>query len=92
MKHTMIAGACALALALPGCAELMPRGQNESTGALVGGGLGLITAAALDANPAWIVVTTLGGAVAGTMVARNSEADVCAYANGDGTYYRAPCP
>jgi hypothetical protein len=37
------------------------------------------------------VIAALGGAAAGTVVARNTATGQCAYARGDGTYYRAPC-
>jgi hypothetical protein len=92
MKRTLLACACAATLVLPGCMNMAPRTQAETTGAVVGGGLGLITAAALDADPGWVVVSTLAGAAAGTLVARNNETGTCAYSRGDGTYYRAPCP
>lgn len=66
--------------------------DNQVAGALIGGTLGAVTAYALDADQSWIVLGALAGAAAGTLIARNAETGDCAYANGDGTYYRAPCP
>jgi outer membrane lipoprotein SlyB len=57
-----------------------------------GAAAGLITAEALGADDNWRLISALAGAAAGTIVAQNSQTDTCAYARGDGTYYRAPCP
>lgn len=77
-------------LALAGC--MTPAEQRVAGGAAIGGALGLISAKALGANDNWTVLTTLGGAAAGAMVARNQQTRECAYARGDGTYYVRPCP
>ena len=77
------------AMGLAGCMTVEQ--EREMTGALVGGGLGLVSAKALGADNDWVVVSTLAGAAAGALVARNRANNTCAYANGDGTYYRAPC-
>jgi outer membrane lipoprotein SlyB len=61
-------------------------------GAAGGAAVGLITAEALDADNTWRLIAALAGAAAGTVVAQNTATGNCAYARGDGTYYRAPCP
>ncbi len=90
MRKTFMTTAFAASLALTGC--MSADEERQMTGALVGGGLGLITAKALGADNDWVVVSTLAGAAAGALVARNRETGQCAYARGDGTYYNAPCP
>ena len=92
MHKPFVTLALAASLALPGCMEMTPSEQNEAGGALVGATVGLITAKALGANTNWTVLTTLAGAAAGVMVARNQNTGECAYSRGDGTYYTAPCP
>lgn len=91
MKNIFLSLTCAAALAVAGCAEMTQQQQRDMSGALIGGGLGLITAKALDADDDWVIISTLAGAAAGTLVARNTANNTCAYARGDGTYYRAPC-
>jgi len=90
MKTPAIALACAAALTLAGC--LSPYEERQAGGALIGGGLGFLTAKALGAGSGWVVLTTLAGATAGTLVARNTADNSCAYATGDGRYRRGPCP
>lgn len=77
-------------MALAGCVS--EDQERQVTGAVIGGGLGLITAKVLGADNDWVVVSTLAGAAAGALVAKNQQTGQCAYARGDGTYYRAPCP
>ena len=90
MYRNIISIACASALALSACQ--MTTNEQAVVGGLVGAGAGLITAKALDANHNWTIIAVLAGAAAGTMVARNSATNECAYANGDGTYRTGPCP
>lgn len=68
--------------------------ENQRTVAGVAGGAaaGLLTAEALGADDDWRLISALGGAAAGTVVAQNQNQRVCAYSRGDGTYYEAPCP
>lgn len=89
MKRSLIALACIAPLVLAGC--LSPYEERQIAGAAIGSGLGYLTAKALDANEGWVVLTTLAGAAAGTLVARNTARGTCAYANGDGTYREEPC-
>ena len=89
MRTTIISLTCASALALSAC---VPGTEDEVTGALVGAVFGGITAKALKADRDWVIIGALAGAAAGTLIARNSQTNECAYARGDGTYYRAPCP
>jgi len=89
MKLSPIATATAALLSLAAC-------ETTSTRTVIAGGtgaaLGALTAEVLADDPAWTVVGALAGATAGTLVARNTEAQTCAYAVGDGTYRTAPCP
>ncbi|WP_397543304.1 glucose-6-phosphate isomerase [Roseovarius salis] len=89
MKHGIFAIAIAAPVALASCAT--PYQERQLGGALFGGTLGFITAKALDADDDWVVVSTLGGAAAGTLVARNTANNRCAYATEDGQYRVAPC-
>ena len=91
MKPLMIALICVPALILAGCDDMTPR-ERTLVGVAGGAATGLILADALDANPEWSIVAALAGAAAGTMVARNTRTQQCAYAHGDGTYYTRPCP
>jgi hypothetical protein len=91
MKTAILSLACATSLILAGCADMTDDQERQVGGALIGGSLGLITAKALGADNDWVAVTTLAGAAAGALVARNTATGQCAYARGDGTYYRAPC-
>lgn len=86
-RNLFIAGLASLALA--GCANT--NDSREVTGAALGAGAGLVGAAVFDANPGWTVISTLAGAAAGTLVARNTESGQCAYATGDGTYRTRSC-
>ncbi len=87
MIRTPIALLCAGALAISACQMTIQEGQ----GAVMGGALAAITLAVLDADPAWLLIGTAAGAAAGAMIARNSKTNECAYADGRGGYYKAPC-
>jgi len=89
MRQKTLALLVAAPLALAACAT--PYQERQLGGALLGGSLGFITAKALGADDDWAVVSTLGGAAAGTLVARNTAKDQCAYATGDGRYQLRPC-
>ena len=87
MLRSTVLAATLSATALTGCQS--PSNQDEANlGLLAGATAGVLTANALDASPEW---TILAGAAAGTIVARNSQDQNCAYARGDGTYYTARC-
>jgi F0F1-type ATP synthase assembly protein I len=92
MFKTILPLALASSLALTACMEMTAQEQQDVGGAVVGGALGLITAKALGANTNWTIITTLAGAAAGVMVARNANTGECAYSNGNGTYRTGPCP
>jgi osmotically inducible lipoprotein OsmB len=89
MKQSLIAALLAAPLALTAC-------ETTNTRTVIAGGtgaaLGALTAEALADDDRWTVLGALAGAAAGTMVARNTETQNCAYALGDGTYRVAPCP
>ncbi|WP_417597591.1 glycine zipper 2TM domain-containing protein [Pararhodobacter oceanensis] len=89
MKALIIA-ATAGTLALSGCAG-MTAGERTVAGGAAGAAGGLVLANALGANPNWTILATLGGAAAGAVVARNATENECAYADGRGGYYTAPC-
>ncbi|PKQ12179.1 MAG: glucose-6-phosphate isomerase [Alphaproteobacteria bacterium HGW-Alphaproteobacteria-1] len=88
MTRITIIGALA-GLTLAGCVDTMD--NRELTGAAIGAGVGLIGAAAFDVSTGWVVASTLAGAAAGTLIARNTRTNQCAYSNGDGTYRTVPC-
>jgi len=90
MRKSILTTSAIALLALTGC--MTPSEQRVAGGAALGGALGLITSKALGSNDNWTVLTTLGGAAAGAMVARNQQTRECAYARGDGTYAVRPCP
>lgn len=86
-RATILGGLAGLMLA--GCLDTTD--NRELTGAAIGAGVGLIGAAAFDVSTGWIVASTLAGAAAGTLIARNTRTNQCAYSNGDGTYRTVPC-
>ncbi len=88
MKRSLIIASIA-SLTLAGCLDTTD--NREVTGAALGAGAGLIGAAIFDANAGWTVISALAGAAAGTLIARNTRTNQCAYANGDGTYRTVPC-
>ena len=80
-------------LVLPACEGMNLTPEARTVAGVAGGAAaGLIAADVLEADDNWRVIAALGGAAAGTLVAQNTQTDTCAYARGDGTYYRAPCP
>jgi hypothetical protein len=91
MKLWMLFAAGLSVLTLGACENMSPEGRTVA-GAAGGAAAGLITASALGADDDWRLISALGGAAAGTIVAQNQNNNMCAYARGDGTYYRAPCP
>lgn len=93
MKFVTFSVIGAAMLGLTACdTYTMTPAQQSAAGAVGGAAAGLLVADAFDANDNWKVVSTLAGAAAGTMVARNANNRTCAYSNGNGTYYQAPCP
>lgn len=89
MRKSFIALTCATGLILTGCDDRQD--ERVLTGALIGGGVGLISGKVFDADKDWVVVTTLAGAAIGALVAENSRTNECAYKRGDGTYVVRPC-
>ena len=73
-------------------AACSPLTRNEPYGALAGAAGGYIAAQILEIDDEWVLATTLAGAAAGALVARNQDIGQCAYATGDGQYYTADCP
>lgn len=80
----------AATLALAGCNDLSP-GERAAVGALTGAAAGIIAADALRADRNWTMVAALSGAAAGVLVARNTATGQCAYSDGRGRAYTAPC-
>lgn len=91
MKNLALTVACISMLGLSACENLTSE-QRTVAGVAGGAAAGLITAEALGANDNWRLISALGGAAAGTVIAQNQSRKVCAYARGNGTYYEAPCP
>ncbi|WP_297774088.1 glycine zipper 2TM domain-containing protein [uncultured Roseovarius sp.] len=90
MKFWMTCVAAISVLTLGACANMSPEGRTVA-GAAGGAAAGLLTAEVFDASDEWRLISALGGAAAGTVVAQNTQNGNCAYARGDGTYYTAPC-
>jgi osmotically inducible lipoprotein OsmB len=95
MKFRAIPIMFAAALATAGCQNLTAQDQ-ANLGLAAGAGAGLLLADAFDANPAWTVVSALGGAAIGQQVARNQNTNQCAYyagtnAQGQAVYRTGPC-
>jgi hypothetical protein len=89
MKMKISAALFSALIALSAC---QPTPQNQAAvGAVFGGAAGLALAELVDANPQWTAVAVLGGAAAGSVVAQNQATRECAYADGRGGYYVAPC-
>lgn len=87
MRKYLAISACVVALAGATCTSQ----EQQIVGGLVGAGFGLAVAEITDANGPWTAVAVLAGATAGTLVARNNATRECAYARGDGSYYKQPC-
>jgi hypothetical protein len=82
-------------VALTGCQNLTAQDQ-ANLGLAAGAAGGLLLADAFDANPAWTVVSALGGAAIGQQVARNRNTGECAYyagtnSAGEPVYRTGPC-
>ena len=88
MKRSLIL-ASITSLTLAGCLDTTD--NRELTGAALGAGAGLVGAAIFDANAGWTAISALAGAAVGTLIARNTRTNQCAYSNGDGTYRTVPC-
>jgi hypothetical protein len=91
MRTTMTGLSAAAIIGLAACQPLTDD-ERLVAGALGGAAAGLIAAEVLQADDDWRIISALGGAAAGTLVARNLATNQCAYARGDGTYVRRPCP
>ena len=79
--------------ALPACDPAMLTPEARTVAGVAGGAAaGLVAAEVLEADDNWRLISALGGAAAGTLVAQNMQTRQCAYARGDSTFYRAPCP
>ncbi|WP_296427120.1 glucose-6-phosphate isomerase [Yoonia sp.] len=92
MNRTIAMTIAAASLVLVQACENLTTEQRTVVGLTGGAAAGLITADILGADDDWRLIAALAGAAAGTIVAQNSETDLCAYARGDGTYFTAPCP
>lgn len=89
MRKLAIVPAMVAILALPACEDTQ---QNETLAAAgFGAAFGAVTASIFGADDGWTVVAALAGAAAGTLIAENSRNNECAYSDGRGGYYTAPC-
>ena len=80
-------------LALPACDPAMLTPEARTVAGVAGGAAtGLIAAEVFELDDNWRLISALGGAAAGTLVAQNQQTRQCAYARGDGTFFQAPCP
>ena len=80
----------AAALTLAGCGNLTPN-ERAAVGGLTGAAAGIVAADAFGLDRNWTVVSALGGAAAGVLVARNTATGACAYSDGRGGYYQGRC-
>lgn len=90
MKKLALVAILGGAMTLAGCQ--MTQQERQIVGAGAGAVGGLAVANLLGANTNWKILGAVAGAAAGTLLARNTQTGMCAYARGDGTYYEAPCP
>jgi len=90
MKFAKIAVTVVTMSGLAACSSLTPE-QRSVAGVTGGAAAGLIAASVLEADDNWRLIAALAGAAAGTVVAQNTATNTCAYARGDGTYYKAAC-
>jgi len=89
MKLQITAALLSTVLVASAC---QPTPQNQAAaGAVFGGAAGYALSELVDANDNWTAVAVLGGAAAGAVVAQNQQTRECAYADGRGGYYVAPC-
>jgi osmotically inducible lipoprotein OsmB len=80
-------------VALPACDPAMMTPEARTVAGVAGGAAaGLVAAEVLEADDNWRLISALGGAAAGTLVAQNTQTRQCAFSRGDGTYFQAPCP
>ncbi|WP_172328843.1 glucose-6-phosphate isomerase [Mangrovicoccus sp. HB161399] len=91
MKTQITAAVLAGALALSACENMTQEQGATAMGAGAGAVGGAVIATLLGANSGWTAAGALAGAAAGALVARHDDGQQCYYANGDGTYYKAPC-
>lgn len=89
-SKTLLAAATISVFGLTACNTLTTE-QRTVAGVAGGAAAGLIAASVLEADNNWRIIAALAGATAGTVVAQNTATGRCAYSNGDGTYYTAPC-
>ncbi|WJY21801.1 glycine zipper 2TM domain-containing protein [Fontisubflavum oceani] len=90
MSKLLMTVFAASTLFLAGCQ--MSDQDRANLGLLGGAAGGVLLADALDANDEWTIVAGVAGAAAGTLLARSTQQNRCAYARGDGTIYYAACP
>lgn len=91
MKHRLATLATTAALALAGCADMTQQQQNQVAAGLFGAGAGAVGAKILGADEGWVWAAAAAGAAAGALLASNPRTGECAYSDGQGGYYTAPC-
>jgi uncharacterized protein YcfJ len=91
MTFKPIALTTTAALAISGCADMTRQQQDQAAAGAIGATAGVIGAKILGADSGWTAVGALAGAAAGALIARNQQTGQCAYADGQGGYYTAPC-
>ena len=88
-KHFIKPTLLALPLVLAGC--LSETEERTLGGGAIGAGTGFIAGTILGFGDGWLAVSTLAGATAGALIARNSRTNECAYADGTGGYTTGAC-
>ena len=90
MKRQIIAIAAAAAIAVSGC-NMTTQEQEQVAAGIMGAGIGAVGAKILNADDGWVWAAAAAGAATGVLLARNSRTKECAYSDGRGGYYTAPC-
>ena len=89
-KLTALLAASALTIAAA-CEDMTQQQRDDLTAGAIGAGVGGVGASILGADQGWVWVAAAAGAATGVLLARNNRTGECAYADGRGGYYTAPC-
>lgn len=92
MNTKLTALIAAAALTIAACEDMTQEQRDDLAAGTIGAGVGAVGATILGAEQGWVWLAAATGAAAGVLLARNERTDQCAYADGLGGYYTAPCP
>jgi len=91
MKRQITALIAAAALTVAACDDMTIQERDQVAAGIMGAGIGAVGAKILDADDGWVWAAAAAGAATGVLLARNKRTDECAYSDGRGGYYTAPC-